>query len=47
MIFFVGIKKIMAEKTSRGRNQDRSKVAGSQAHEVNTKVVRQVQQRKK
>jgi hypothetical protein len=25
----------MAEKTSRGRSQDRSKVAGSQEHEVN------------
>jgi len=25
----------MAEKTSRGRSQDRSKVAGSQKHEVN------------
>jgi hypothetical protein len=25
----------MAEKTSRGRSQDRSKVAGNQEHEVN------------
>jgi hypothetical protein len=35
MIFFVLLKKLMEKQSSRGRSQDRRKVAGGQDYEVN------------